>query len=181
MPFLCHLSSAKQISLNNLTGGFTNLKELVFEEGVEDISIEDITFLPDVKITFPSTLKRVNMCNVSAGTIEIPLACELDRFRSSRINNLIFAGDVAFRPSPLYQESGDVTTEIYYNTFDDFSGNITFRGQVSLRVASEVGGEEECYFGKMKDGGTITVVDQATCDVIRSAKDYNSNVAITVE
>ena len=35
--------------------------------------------------------------------------------------------------------------------------------------------------GKMKDGGTITVVDQATCDVIRSAKDYNSNVAITVE
>ena len=35
--------------------------------------------------------------------------------------------------------------------------------------------------GKMKDGGTITVADQATCDLIKSAKDYNSNVTITVE
>ena len=54
------------------------------------------------------------------------------------------------------------------------------RGKVGLRVASETGGEEESFFGKMKDGGTITVADQATCDLIKSAKDYNSNVTITV-
>lgn len=81
---------------------------------------------------------------------------------------MTFAGDVALRPSPLYQESGGVTTEIYHNTFDDFGGNVTFRGKVGLRVASETGGEEESFFGKMKDGGTITVADQATCDLIKS-------------
>lgn len=158
-----------------------DLKELVFEEGVEGITIYNVNFLPDAMITFPSTLKRINMYNISADTIEIPIACELDKFRHSRINNLILAGDVALRPSPLYLESGGVTTEIYHNTFDDFGGNVTFRGIVSLRVASETGGEEESFFGKMQDGGIITVAYQATCDLIKSAKDYNSNVTITVE
>ena len=174
-------STVKKVSLNGSAGGCTDLKELVFEEGVEGITIYNVNFLPDVKITFPSTLKRINMYNISADTIEIPVACELDMFRYSRINNLILVGDVALRPSPLYQESGGVTTEIYHNTFDDFSGNVTFRGEVSLRVASETGGEGGNFFGKMKDGGTITVADQATCDLIKSAKDYNSNVTITVE
>ena len=132
-----------------------DLKELVFEEGVEGITIYNVNFLPDAKITFPSTLKRINMYNISADTIEIPIACELDKFRHSRINNLILAGDVALCPSPLYLESGGVTTEIYHNTFDDFGGNVTFRGKVGLRVASETGGEEESFFGKMQDGGPL--------------------------
>lgn len=173
-------STVKKVSLNGSAGGCTDLKELVFEEGVEGITIYNVNFLPDAKITFPSTLKRINMYNISADTIEIPIACELDKFRHSRINNLILAGDVALRPSPLYQESGGVTTEIYHNTFDDFGGNVTFRGKVGLRVASETGGEEESFFGKMQDGGTITVAYQATSDLIKSAKDYNSNVTITV-
>ena len=33
----------------------------------------------------------------------------------------------------------------------------------------------------MNDDCTITVSDQATCDLIKTAKDYNSNVKIVVK
>ena len=173
-------SSVKAVTLGEIMLASASLKELVFEEGVEDITIDEITFLPDARITFPSTLKRICMTGVSADRIEIPAACEVDRFRRSKINNLTFAGDVELRPISYSQKVNGKTTTVYYDAFGYFSGNITFCGKVSPRLALESDDEQGNFLGKMNDDCTITVSDQATCDLIKAANDYNSNVKIVV-
>lgn len=164
-------SSVKEAYLDKTTGGMQNLKELVFEEGVEDICINGLDFAPDFKIIFPSTLKYIAMNRVTAEHIEVPCGCEIDRFDNSNINELVFVGDVSLRPK-----------RSYYKPFDGFTGNICFRGKVSLYQES-VSCEKEpgCFIGEMNDGCIISVADQETGDVIKACKDYSDKIEVNVK
>ncbi len=148
-----------------------NLKELVFEDGIEEISLFQYkSFSQDIKITFPKTLKRLTIEGVKAQHITVPFACELIYFDCSTIDNLEFLGDVTMRPDG------------YNNTFDDFSGNIRFHGAVNLYQKSVSGEDKPADFiGELKDDCTITVANQVTADAIKNCKDFNPKVKIKID
>ena len=159
--------SVKEVTLN--LEGKDNIKELMFDEGVEKVIISDLTYT-DAKITFPSTLKQLCICSVDIAHVIVPYNCELDDFNNSHIDNLEFLGDVALRP-----DGG------FYNTFDNFSGNIHFHGKVSLYQKSVSEQDKpESFFGATEDECTITVANQETADAIKQCNDFNKKVKITI-
>jgi len=159
--------SVKKVTL--YLEGKDNIKELVFEEGVEKVIISALT-RPDTKITFPSTMKQLCMCAVDIAHVIVPYNCELDTLDNSHIDNLEFFGDVALRPG-----------DFYYNTFDGFSGNIHFHGKVSLYQKSVSEQDKPAsFFGATKDECTITVANQETADAIKNCNDFNKKVKITI-
>lgn len=166
---------SKEVSLhrapNKMEDHLDNLKELVFEDGIEDISLFSYkSFNQDIKIVFPKTLKRLTIESVKTRRITVPYACELRYFDCSTIDCLEFLGDVTLRPD----YDGD--------TFDDFSGNIRFCGSVSLCQRSVSGQDKPGDFiGELNDDCTITVANQETADAIKHCKDYNPKVKIIVK
>lgn len=158
--------SVKEVSL--YSNGMDNVKDLVFEEGVEVISLIDINISPDMKITFPSSMKQLSMEQITAPSVTVPNSCDLGCFSNSHIDKLEFLGDVALRPE-------------YFNTFDDFSGNIHFHGKISLYQESVAGKDKPAtFFGKTNDDCTITVPNQETADAIKQCEDYNSKTKILI-
>ena len=146
-----------------------NLKELVIEEGVEDAELMCLNFAEGATISFPSSLKVLNMAGVAIENVTVEHKIELGRFENLKIQNLTFMGDVRLRPS-------------YGSTFNKFSGNIHFRGTVKPKIETVSGKEDPVgFFGKLNDDSTITVADKSTADVIRNCEDFNHKVSIIVK
>ena len=159
-------SSTKEVSLDS--NGMDNVKELVFEEGVEIVWLHSINLNPDMKISFPSTMKNLSMERITVPSVTVPNSCDLVCFANSHIDKLEFLGDVALRP-------------LFSKTFDDFSGNIHFHGNVSLYQESVSGKDNPAtFFGKTNDDCTITVSNQKTADAIKQCVDYNPKTRIII-
>lgn len=159
-------SSTKKVSLDS--NGMDNVKELVFEEGVEIVWLHSINLNPDMKISFPSTMKNLSMERITVPSVTVPNSCDLVCFANSHIDKLEFLGDVALRP-------------LFSKTYDDFSGNIHFHGNVSLYQESVSGKDNPAtFFGKTNDDCTITVSNQKTADAIKQCVDYNPKTKIII-
>lgn len=158
---------ARYIKDERVDDGLDHVKELVFEEGIEDIELTYCSFGQDVAITFPKTLNKISINHVTAERIRIPVSCNLGTFSDSCIGNLEFLGDVKLQSR---------------FAFSDFSGNISFHGEVSLfRQIDPDEDKIDSFFGKLNDDCTITVSSQAVADAIKSCKDFNPNVKVIVE
>ena len=150
--------------------GLDNIKELVFEEGIEEIELCYCSFSQDVAITFPKTLNEISIKGVVAERMRIPVSCNLVDFQYSHISNLDFLGDVKLRPDMQEYKSDYV--------FDNFSGNINFQGEVSPFPKYDPDEDKKIFFiGKLNDDCTITVSSQAISDAIRNCKDYKGRDA----
>ena len=108
------------------------------------------------------------MERITVPSVTVPNSCDLVCFANSHIDKLEFLGDVALRPS-------------FDKTFDDFSGNIHFHGNVSLYQESVSGKDNPAtFFGKTNDDCTITVSNQKTADAIKQCVDYNPKTRIII-
>jgi hypothetical protein len=164
--------SIKNAYLCNRTADFKDkIKEIVFEEGVERVELNNIEMCPEMKVSFPSSMKRLWMPEVTVSSMTVPHDIELTCCSNANIANLVFLGNVALRP-------GNFDGEV----FEDFSGNIRFGGTVNPAIKT-VSGEDApaTFFGTTSDNCTITVAHKETADVISACRDFNPNVKITVE
>ena len=146
------------------------IKEIVFEEGVESVELCGIELCPEMKISFPTSMKTLCVHGVIANNVTIPHDIELTTCEKTTIANLVFLGNVLLRPGN------------YDELFYEFSGSIRFCGTVSPAIKS-VSGEDApvAFFGTPTDDCTITVADKETAEVISVCRDFNPNVKITVE
>ena len=136
----------------------SQLKELVFEEGFESIWLCDYAFQPDAVVTFPKSLKKLCVPNVTAGHVIVPSTCTLEKFSGSRIDHLEFLEDVTLRPS-------------YRLVFEKFSGHIHFHKGVTPVE----------NFGAPNDDCVITVSQKKLADAIKNDEAFNKNVKVEVK
>jgi hypothetical protein len=136
----------------------SQLKELVFEEGFESISLSGFALQPDAMVAFPKSLKELEVINVAAGQMNVTSACNLVKFSGSHIGKLEFLEDVTLRPS-------------YGTVFKEFSGHIHFHKGVAPVE----------NIGAPNDDCVITVSDNKLANAIKKDEAFNKNVKVEVK
>ena len=152
------IPDVKNLTLYGKPDALSQLKELVFEEGFESISLSGFALQPDAVVTFPKSLKELEVINVAAGQMNVPSACNVVKFSGSHIGKLEFFEDVTLRPS-------------YGTVFKEFSGHIHFHKGVTPVE----------NIGAPNDDCVITVSDNKLANAIKKDDAFNKNVKVEVK
>lgn len=152
------IPAVQNLTLYGKPDALSQLKELVFEEGFESISLSGFALRPDAVVTFPKSLKELEVINVAAGQMNVTSACNLVKFSGSHIGKLEFLEDVTLRPS-------------YGTVFKEFSGHIHFHKGVTPVE----------NFGAPNDDCVITVSNSKLANAIKKDEAFNKRVKVEVK
>ena len=152
------IPAVQNLTLYGKPDALSQLKELVFEEGTESITLCGFVFQPDAIIRLPNSLKELEIISVTAGQMIVPSSCTLVSFSGSRIGHLVFLEDVTLRPS-------------YGTVFKDFSGHIHFHKGVTPVE----------NIGAPNDDCIITVSNSKLANAIKKDEAFNKNVKVEVK